>query len=298
MKGWGKRETTEKTRRPDSDTIPTYKNLGVTPLRLELSSPRLLASHQGELSSIPGRVAPDFSQVGIIPRTMPLLGGFSQGSPVSPALVFRRCSIFFSFHPYWLSKPRSCTSVQCFARRGDERVDAYVSVAPTAPTLLCLRRAKFLQPGGHLKVKGFMLGGLNFTKATTRYWKRTEAVPQYAGPCMYSPRISSLALHDMLSYGDQGQRNGARIVSGWGSKRETEAEVSDGLWCLTAVPRPRRHGWSSQLQCTEVFVGAQLGECIPDEGVEQLEAIDAGVRKGCTRVNPFSHSVLYLDRCI
>ncbi|KAJ8876984.1 hypothetical protein PR048_021436 [Dryococelus australis] len=39
-------------------------------------------------------------------RTMPLVGGFSQGSPVSPVLVFRRCSILTSLHPHRLSRPR------------------------------------------------------------------------------------------------------------------------------------------------------------------------------------------------
>ncbi|KAJ8867561.1 hypothetical protein PR048_031363 [Dryococelus australis] len=46
---------------------------------------------------------------------------------------------------------QDCTPVQCFARRGDESVDAHVSVTLSTPTLLGLRRAKFLQPGGHLK---------------------------------------------------------------------------------------------------------------------------------------------------
>ncbi|KAJ8880758.1 hypothetical protein PR048_017228 [Dryococelus australis] len=45
---------------------------------------------------------------------------------------------------------QDCTPVHCFARRGDERIDAHVSVVPIAPTLLGIRRAKFL-PGGHLK---------------------------------------------------------------------------------------------------------------------------------------------------
>ncbi|KAJ8867591.1 hypothetical protein PR048_031393 [Dryococelus australis] len=49
----------------------------------------LLAFHQGEPGSIPGRVIPGFSQVGIVP----LAGGFSRGSPISSALAFRRCSI-------------------------------------------------------------------------------------------------------------------------------------------------------------------------------------------------------------
>ncbi|KAJ8881224.1 hypothetical protein PR048_017698 [Dryococelus australis] len=50
-----------------------------------------LASHQGEPGSIPGRVT-GFSQVGILP----LVGGPSRGSPVSPAPSFRRCSILTS----------------------------------------------------------------------------------------------------------------------------------------------------------------------------------------------------------
>ncbi|KAJ8872668.1 hypothetical protein PR048_026279 [Dryococelus australis] len=42
------------------------------------------------------------------------------------------------------------SEIRCIARRGDESVDAHVSVAPIAPTLSDLRRAKRLQPG-HLK---------------------------------------------------------------------------------------------------------------------------------------------------
>ncbi|KAJ8888335.1 hypothetical protein PR048_007822 [Dryococelus australis] len=52
---------------------------------------RLLASHQGEPGSIPGGVAPRFSNV-----TMPLLGGFSRGHPVSPAVSFHLVSILIS----------------------------------------------------------------------------------------------------------------------------------------------------------------------------------------------------------
>ncbi|KAJ8871096.1 hypothetical protein PR048_027400 [Dryococelus australis] len=54
-----------------------------------------LASHQGEPLSIPGRVTPDFRTWESC-RTMPLVGGFSRGSPVFPALSFRRCSILTS----------------------------------------------------------------------------------------------------------------------------------------------------------------------------------------------------------
>ncbi|KAJ8872445.1 hypothetical protein PR048_026049 [Dryococelus australis] len=67
---------------------------------------RLLASHLGEPDSIPGG-APGFSLVGISCRMMPLVGGSSRGSPVSPALSFRRCSILISPHPRRSSRPLS-----------------------------------------------------------------------------------------------------------------------------------------------------------------------------------------------
>ncbi|KAJ8871310.1 hypothetical protein PR048_027627 [Dryococelus australis] len=44
-----------------------------------------LAPHEGELGSIPGRVTPDFRMWETC-RTMPLVGGFSRGSPVRPCL--------------------------------------------------------------------------------------------------------------------------------------------------------------------------------------------------------------------
>ncbi|KAJ8880826.1 hypothetical protein PR048_017297 [Dryococelus australis] len=63
---------------------------------------RLLASHLGEPGSIPGGVAPGFSDVGIVP----LVGGFSQASLVCPALAFLRCSILTSLRPFRLPRPR------------------------------------------------------------------------------------------------------------------------------------------------------------------------------------------------
>ncbi|KAJ8866568.1 hypothetical protein PR048_032427 [Dryococelus australis] len=55
----------------------------------------LLASHQGDPGSIPVRVTPDFRMWESC-RTMPLVAWFSWGSPVSPAISFRRCSILAS----------------------------------------------------------------------------------------------------------------------------------------------------------------------------------------------------------
>ncbi|KAJ8894232.1 hypothetical protein PR048_006844 [Dryococelus australis] len=51
---------------------------------------RLLASHQGEVGSIPGAGSLSDFRTWESCRTLPLVGGFSRGSPVSPALSFRR----------------------------------------------------------------------------------------------------------------------------------------------------------------------------------------------------------------
>ncbi|KAJ8886198.1 hypothetical protein PR048_012407 [Dryococelus australis] len=66
----------------------------------------LLASHQGEQGSIPGRFTPDFRKWESC-RTMPLTGGFSRESPLySPTSSFRRCSTLTSLQFHRLSRPR------------------------------------------------------------------------------------------------------------------------------------------------------------------------------------------------
>ncbi|KAJ8868662.1 hypothetical protein PR048_030201 [Dryococelus australis] len=151
------------------------------PARFPHATVRLLASHHGELGSIPGRVTPGFSQVKIIPDdtvgrrvfsgisiltslhprrlsrprlfinvyltratgaerlarspptkanraqsppgspdfrkwescgTTPLIGGFSRGSPISPAPSFQRCSIFTSIALIGSQEPR-CRRQEC-----------------------------------------------------------------------------------------------------------------------------------------------------------------------------------------
>ncbi|KAJ8868920.1 hypothetical protein PR048_030461 [Dryococelus australis] len=72
---------------------PLHTHLDVNPFVLPIAKHDLapfgiLASHQGEPSSILGRV-PRFSQM-----TMPLFGRFSRGSPVFPTPSFRHSSIF------------------------------------------------------------------------------------------------------------------------------------------------------------------------------------------------------------
>ncbi|KAJ8883367.1 hypothetical protein PR048_015210 [Dryococelus australis] len=111
----GKCEVLEKTRLPvaSSGKIPTCESPGVARPGIEPGSPwweaniltaqpprprilgNLLASYEGDQGSIPGRVTQDFRMWESC-GTMPLIGGFSRGSPVSPALSFRRHSIIIS----------------------------------------------------------------------------------------------------------------------------------------------------------------------------------------------------------
>ncbi|KAJ8883864.1 hypothetical protein PR048_015719 [Dryococelus australis] len=59
---------------------------------------------QRELGSIPGRFIPNFREWESC-RMMSLVGGFTRGYPVPPALSFRRCSILAPLRPHRISRP-------------------------------------------------------------------------------------------------------------------------------------------------------------------------------------------------
>ncbi|KAJ8866576.1 hypothetical protein PR048_032435 [Dryococelus australis] len=65
--------------------------------------------------------------------TMPLVGGFSRGSPVSRALAFRSRYIILSFHPHRLSIPRQ----QTFTRQ-PRQVRSELLISTTAGTPIIL----------------------------------------------------------------------------------------------------------------------------------------------------------------
>ncbi|KAJ8865851.1 hypothetical protein PR048_033374 [Dryococelus australis] len=94
----------------------------------------LLAFYQREPGSIPGRLIPGFLQVGIVPDD----ARFSRGSPVSLALLFRRCSILASLHPrrflVGAARPRS---------RSEGAIRATLTRTPNVSSLLRARRAVF-----------------------------------------------------------------------------------------------------------------------------------------------------------
>ncbi|KAJ8882326.1 hypothetical protein PR048_014128 [Dryococelus australis] len=86
------------------ESLPASGNV-VTFQTNQLALSALLASHQGEPGSIPGRFTLNFCKWESC-RTMLMVGGFPRGSPVSPAPSFMRCSFLTSLHPLRLSKPR------------------------------------------------------------------------------------------------------------------------------------------------------------------------------------------------
>ncbi|KAJ8865707.1 hypothetical protein PR048_033227 [Dryococelus australis] len=88
-------ETQQFPKRRIQFNSPTHQSLCLLPRNLQsnwCSADRLLASHQSEPGSFPGRFTPDFRKQESC-RTMPLVDGFSRGSPVYPILSFRRCYI-------------------------------------------------------------------------------------------------------------------------------------------------------------------------------------------------------------
>ncbi|KAJ8888396.1 hypothetical protein PR048_007886 [Dryococelus australis] len=100
---------------------------------------RLLSSTKGEPGSIPGRVTlPDFRKWESL-WTMPMVGGFSRGSPVSLALAFRRCSIIALFHLNKLSRPHKMAN---FAHRVDVRHATIAEITNHIPCCTCVNPRK------------------------------------------------------------------------------------------------------------------------------------------------------------
>ncbi|KAJ8893882.1 hypothetical protein PR048_006483 [Dryococelus australis] len=121
--------------------------------------------------------SPDFSKWESC-RTMPLAGGFSRGSPVSPAPSFRRRSIFASItliqqpkslnstlllistrsttetlhaNSVHVAQRKLCTPIQCLARRSEGASAARINVVLIDPALPFLKRAnnnQFVLHGG------------------------------------------------------------------------------------------------------------------------------------------------------
>ncbi|KAJ8865717.1 hypothetical protein PR048_033237 [Dryococelus australis] len=201
MKGWGKLEIPEKTRRTEasSGTIPSWSNPGMTRPGFEPGSPWWEASSLTAQPPGPGFIRNSNQSTSVRSRTMPLVGGFSRGSPVCPVLKFRRCSILYLTSPSSALKTslpvidgKTARQFSDLRRRGDERADAHFAVAPSAPTLLGLGSAKFLQPGVHLKHKTshFVLFSLSRLPTAKLVFQLNTSVLQVA----YLPGALSLQL--------------------------------------------------------------------------------------------------------
>ncbi|KAJ8871327.1 hypothetical protein PR048_027644 [Dryococelus australis] len=109
---------------------------------------------------------------------------------------------------------QDCTPVQCFARSGDERVDAHASVAPSALVLLGLRRAKCLRPGGHLK-------------AVSRLILCAQPIPDWLREAVGTSIVS-----DFLSHATKGF---PIELASTGFRRRVRLEFGDEHGCFTSV---------------------------------------------------------------
>ncbi|KAJ8891081.1 hypothetical protein PR048_010590 [Dryococelus australis] len=130
-----------------------------------------LASHQGEPGSMPGR-ATGFSQVGIVPRTMPLFGGFSPGYPTEIASRQACSSAASARREDWLGKSggsrgaRRTSRGRANGRRRRAHVICKVGGALGAgpprliPHAKHSRRAELLMSGWDVVVRGGSLAGV------------------------------------------------------------------------------------------------------------------------------------------
>ncbi|KAJ8897257.1 hypothetical protein PR048_002603 [Dryococelus australis] len=110
--------------------IPTvlYTHLASSSSALKTSI--LLASHLGKQGSIPGRVTPRFSHVGIVLD-------YAAGRRVSSVLSFRRCSILTLIALIGSQAlARHDGNIARLVRRSDEALGVRVTVARIAPSLL------------------------------------------------------------------------------------------------------------------------------------------------------------------
>ncbi|KAJ8873018.1 hypothetical protein PR048_026634 [Dryococelus australis] len=98
-------------------------------------------------------------------------------------------------------RQQDSTPVQCFARRGDERVAAHVSVAPIAPTFLVLERAKLLQPGGHLKIQRYSGNTARFARRSDEALEVSVSVTRIAPSLLDLGRGVPTTVHPLLRTG-------------------------------------------------------------------------------------------------
>ncbi|KAJ8878010.1 hypothetical protein PR048_022473 [Dryococelus australis] len=102
---------------------------------------RVFETKKANQARFPVGSHPDFRMCKLC-RLMSLVGGFSRGSLISPALAFWRCYSLTSLHRHRLSRPLQCFygNTARLARRSDEALGVRVTVARIAPSLLDLGR--------------------------------------------------------------------------------------------------------------------------------------------------------------
>ncbi|KAJ8885885.1 hypothetical protein PR048_012091 [Dryococelus australis] len=156
-------------------------------------------------------------------RTMPLFAGFSRGSSVSPALVFRCCFILTSLRPHRLSIPR-CRNLNLKSRpnlfthstlllfhgskRALERTTKCATVGAnlndSASSFVCRRRngvgARSLYPARTIHVRGLLSKPLVATPGVAGLRQQVVVIDLEAG-VQTTPNVMKGTGEDMLRYG-------------------------------------------------------------------------------------------------
>ncbi|KAJ8883209.1 hypothetical protein PR048_015049 [Dryococelus australis] len=152
----------------------------------------LLASHPGEPGLIPCGVAPGFSHVGI----MPLIGGFSRGSPISPALAFRGEKVTGSPTP--LRGDNRYAEV--LTRRADVIAGRITALSVRLLTLLAAETAT-----ASLRLEPAVLRALLpvLTIATFVFWQLTVSMEFPLEPAVRDLRRTGVCSHAARTYTTQ-----------------------------------------------------------------------------------------------
>ncbi|KAJ8877933.1 hypothetical protein PR048_022392 [Dryococelus australis] len=151
------------------------------------------AFHHGEPSSIPGRVTG--SRMWESCRTMPLVGGPSRGSPVSPAPSLRCCSILIPNHSHRLSRPRWDHLSSPFHRHNIFQRARWGSIGAVARAL----DSHLGDPG---PIPGWFAPGFSHVLYDAACRRVFSGYSRFPRPCIPAPLHPRISLHVMS--GDDG----------------------------------------------------------------------------------------------
>ncbi|KAJ8878137.1 hypothetical protein PR048_022604 [Dryococelus australis] len=123
--------------------------IGVSKVESRVAAAILLSSHLGETGSIPGGVAPGFSQAAVVPDDTTGRRVFSENSRFPRPFTFQHCSIFTWLHLHQLSRPRceKGAAPECKGERNPETPEKTSRLVASSGTILTCGNPGVARPG-------------------------------------------------------------------------------------------------------------------------------------------------------